>query len=259
MGYAILHQAGGGGILSEDVTAARENVLQGKTTITNDSGDEVAGGTMPNNGTVNHTLPINGSFTIAKGFHSGSGKVSQNVATKGAETFYPGTSDQVIKSGRYLQGDQTIKKVTQSNLAPSNILNETVVAINNGDKDVWKVTGTRVTPVRNTYVTAIKGFGVDQNILSAEDSYTMPRGNGVCYFGMAMVGYGSTPKCKAEFLVNEVVKWVAELTGEYSGYAYKYDWWISENNLKKNDVIKIRCTITQGTHVFCACGAHMAC
>lgn len=321
MGLAYIEGAGGGGVRSSDVTASAADILSGKTDLTAQSDDEVVQGTMPNNGTVNHSLPINGSFTIANGYHSGSGKVTQSVTTKAAATYYATTSDQTISANQYLTGAQTIKKLTQTNLSggnikpgvvvkvnngntdvfsvtgsmaskgagtyyattadqtiaanqyltgvqtikkltqtglsAANILNGTTIKINNGNADVWSVTGTRVTPVRNTYVVAIKGFGAPQNILSDEDTYTMERA-GVVYFGMATLGVSGSPKAKAELLVNNVVKKSVELDGSYSSYSYQYQVWASEN-LAKNDVVKVRVTITQGTHVFAMLGAHMAC
>ena len=183
--------------------------------------------------------------------------VASTMASKAAATYYATTADQTINANQYLTGAQTIKKLTQTGLSAANILNGTTIKINNGNADVWSVTGTRVTPVRNTYVVAIKGFGAPQNILSDEDTYTMERA-GVVYFGMATLGVSGSPKAKAEVLVNNVVKKSIELDGSYSSYSYQYQTWASEN-LAKNDVVKVRVTITQGTHVFAMLGAHMAC
>ena len=47
MADAILIQGGSGGIDSSDVTAAKADILEGKSTITSDSDDEVVQGTMP--------------------------------------------------------------------------------------------------------------------------------------------------------------------------------------------------------------------
>ena len=47
MADAILLQGGSGGLYSDDVTASKADVLEGKTTITSDSNDEVVQGTMP--------------------------------------------------------------------------------------------------------------------------------------------------------------------------------------------------------------------
>lgn len=59
---------------TSSVTAAAEDVLSGKTIVTSDG--EVVPGTMPNNGAVQRTLDSGTtSYTIAKGYHNGSGVV----------------------------------------------------------------------------------------------------------------------------------------------------------------------------------------
>ena len=50
MADAILMSGGVGGVISDDVTAKREQVLQGYTALTADSDDEVVEGTIPNRG-----------------------------------------------------------------------------------------------------------------------------------------------------------------------------------------------------------------
>ena len=47
MGEIIVNIGGGGGVSSGDVTASRLDVVQGKRTVTTDSGDEVVEGTLP--------------------------------------------------------------------------------------------------------------------------------------------------------------------------------------------------------------------
>ena len=63
------------------VTAAAGDVLTGKVYVLADG--TVTTGTMPNNGAVNKTLDVTTiSYTIPKGHHSGSGKVSIVLETK---------------------------------------------------------------------------------------------------------------------------------------------------------------------------------
>lgn len=82
------------------------------------------GGTMPENGPLNYSLPINGSFTIPSG-HTSGGTVNQNVPTKSAQTYTPSASTQTIASGQYLTGAQTISAVT---FDPSKVLSDTTIA-----------------------------------------------------------------------------------------------------------------------------------
>lgn len=86
MGEVLMHPMGGG-IGSDDVTAAKAQVLIGYNTITKDSDDEVVPGTMPNNGAWSASTSGNGSVTIPEGYHNGNGTVS------GAASYNQGVSD----------------------------------------------------------------------------------------------------------------------------------------------------------------------
>lgn len=61
------------------ITAAAEDILAGKKSV-DATGAEITG-TMTNNGAWTSTKTSNGSVTIPKGYHNGSGKVSVNVST----------------------------------------------------------------------------------------------------------------------------------------------------------------------------------
>jgi hypothetical protein len=111
------------GVDVSDATATVDKVLDSETFYAGD--DEIKTGTMANRGTVNHTLGINGSFTIQEGFHSGSGQVTQNVATKGAQTFTPGTTNQTIAANQWLTGTQTI--LGDADLVSNNIRQNTTI------------------------------------------------------------------------------------------------------------------------------------
>ena len=103
----------GAGTASSDATASKADVLEGKKTVTSDSNDEIAEGTMPNNGAVNHELPVNGSYIIPKGYHNGSGKVTQSIPTQGGKTVTPtGSTQTVVPGGRYVTEDIKVAGVS---------------------------------------------------------------------------------------------------------------------------------------------------
>lgn len=120
---------------SSDATAAANQILSGQTAYV--GGSKITG-TMPNRGATNYTLPINGSYTIPSGYHNGSGVVSQSIATQGAQTITPGTSDQTISAGQYLSGTQTI--AGDPDLKASNILS---------GKNIFGVSGSLIAGARH--------------------------------------------------------------------------------------------------------------
>lgn len=119
MGTGRVWMPGGGGGADLDViTAAAPDVLTGKVTV--DKEGEPLTGTMPNRGAVSQSLGINGTYTIPAGYHNGSGKVTQSIATMGAQTVAPGNSAKTVStSGKYMTGNVVVSAV--SNLIASNI------------------------------------------------------------------------------------------------------------------------------------------
>ncbi len=81
MSEVLIPIGGGGGTSSDDVTAARKNILRGKTAITSDSDDEIVEGTMPDQGAKTAELACGESYTIPEGYHNGSGKVTAKSLT----------------------------------------------------------------------------------------------------------------------------------------------------------------------------------
>lgn len=77
MAECLLLKAGGGGVDCDAATAARGDVLSGKTFGGKDN-DELQTGTMVNNGAKTASLNCGGSYTIPAGYHNGSGKVIAN-------------------------------------------------------------------------------------------------------------------------------------------------------------------------------------
>ena len=116
-GASIFGVAGKASVVdTADATAVAGEILIGDSAYVNGS---KINGSMPNNGAVNQSLAINGTYTIPTGYHNGSGKVTQALTTKTAATITPGTTDQTIAAGQYLSGAQTIKG--DANLVSANI------------------------------------------------------------------------------------------------------------------------------------------
>ena len=115
---------GGGGADLDVVTAGRPDVLTGKVIVDKDG--EPLTGTMPDRGAISTSLGINGNYTIPEGYHNGSGKVTQSIATMGGQTINPNASQQTVSSsGKYMTGNVVVNAV--SNLAAANIKKGTVV------------------------------------------------------------------------------------------------------------------------------------
>lgn len=97
--------------------AAASQILSGQSAWVN--GSKITG-TMPNRGTVNQGLSINGSYTIPSGYHSGSGKVTQSIPVQGGSTTTPSTSNKtIVAANRYVNGNIIV--AGNSNLTAANI------------------------------------------------------------------------------------------------------------------------------------------
>lgn len=104
------------------------------------SGTGATVSTGTNTLTLSKTVSVTPSVTAAgyvSGGTAGNSSVSltANVTTQAAQTIHPSTSDQMIASGRYLTGNQTIKAVTVSGLSASNVLSGTTVKIGDSTDD----------------------------------------------------------------------------------------------------------------------------
>lgn len=124
---------------TSSVTAGAADVLANKIVVSAD-GESIAG-TMPNNGAVTKTLDTTTtSYTIAKGYHSGTGKVSISLETKAAT---PSKSNQTIKptSGKVLS--QVVIEAIPSDYITTNDANATAANILN-DKIAY-VKGEKIT------------------------------------------------------------------------------------------------------------------
>lgn len=107
--------------------------------FSNDS-DTGLTGMMPDNGAVNQLLAINGTYTIPSGYHNGSGKVTQSIATKAEATITPSTVNKIISANQYLTGDQTI--LGDSDLIESNIVSTANIFGIQGTANIQSLGGT---------------------------------------------------------------------------------------------------------------------
>lgn len=122
-------------------TATPAQVLAG-VPFSNENDTDLVG-TMTNWGAVSQSLPINGSYTIPEGYHNGSGKVTQSILTKAAQTYTPSQSTQIILAGQYLSGNQTI--VGDADLVSANIKAGKNIFGVAGDSNVVDTSGDTVT------------------------------------------------------------------------------------------------------------------
>ncbi len=143
MAKAVIMGGGGGGASSDELTAARGDVLKGKTAVTSDSSDEpVEGtleltgdaadshvlsgktyynkdpktrraGTMPNRGAVAQELAAGGSYTVPEGYHNGGGKVT--AKSLASQTGGATAADGDVLSGRTYWKDGVKRTGTMAN------------------------------------------------------------------------------------------------------------------------------------------------
>lgn len=84
-------------------TAYAEVIVEGYYAWAN--GKKVEG-KMPNNNPEEIILPINGTYVIPNGYHTGTGKIIQNIQSKPGMTIAPSKEDQVINTKGYaMEGD----------------------------------------------------------------------------------------------------------------------------------------------------------
>lgn len=99
-------------------------------------------GSMANNGAKVTTIGANGSWVIPSGYHNGSGKVSQNLTTKGAATHRAtGSAFTAVAAGTYCSGAQTVGAITH-NLSAANIKNGAVISISSNGTLLASMKGT---------------------------------------------------------------------------------------------------------------------
>ena len=147
------------------VTATAADVLGNKVFVTADG--TVTAGAMPNNGAVSATLSTTStSYTVPKGYHSGSGKVSivneekSVTPTKSAQTITP-TTGKVLSKVSVAAIPAAYITTTDANAVAADILDDKTAYVGGS-----KVTGTM--PNIGTVSTTIDGL--------TTTSYTIAKG-----------------------------------------------------------------------------------
>lgn len=95
MGVINIPGGGGAGILSEELGATEEFVLNGLKYVGLDTDDDVGVGAMPNIGAQSAALNCGGSVTISKGYHDGTGKITANSLA--SQTDATGSAARILK------------------------------------------------------------------------------------------------------------------------------------------------------------------
>lgn len=119
----VTNIGGGGGIGSDEVSATKDNVLNGKTFVGADTKDEIGTGSMADNGTTgNQKLNAGSSFVVKKGYHSQDFLVeayslaSQTPGTAVANELVSGKTAWV--NGSMVTGSMTVQSILSFSCAP---------------------------------------------------------------------------------------------------------------------------------------------
>lgn len=126
------------------INLSADNIKKGVTvSVQNGNGDvfSVEG---------NYSTPSSGQSPVTadkmlsdySGFVNGGAEVKGNIASQAGGTFYATQSDQtIVMAGKYCSDNVYVKKLTQTNLAPANILRGKTISVNNGNVNVFSEAG----------------------------------------------------------------------------------------------------------------------
>lgn len=103
------HDGTGTVSVNSTATALSEELVNGKTAWVN--GEQITG-SLPVIPDEQITLPINGTYTIPKGYHLGGGTVTQNITSQEGITVTPSKDPQILNvNGKVMTGDITVSGV----------------------------------------------------------------------------------------------------------------------------------------------------
>ena len=187
------------------VTAGAGDVLTGKVYVTSDG--TVTTGTMVNNGAVSKTLDVTTiTYTIPKGYHSGSGKVTITLEeksvtpTKSAQTITP-TSGKVLSKVTVAAIPAEYQDVTNVDAGAADVL---------AGKTIVDATGKEIEGT-------MTNNGAKTSELSAGGSYTIPAGyhNGQGKITAKSLASQTAATAEAKEILNGETAWVggSKVTG----------------------------------------------
>ncbi|MBM7698693.1 cell envelope integrity protein TolA [Kurthia huakuii] len=215
-----------GGVNTGDATALSNDILSGKTAYVD--GQKVTG-TMANRGGITEYIAPNDTITIPEGYHNGSGKVVQQVNTKGAETFIPKTVDQQILVGQLLVGTQTIKG--DANLVGANIVS---------GKSIFGVNGSAektIKPMSNTLLNIVGDVNSSYKLSSIDSDsnyYFLKNGDPFTGTGFVFEKYSYNGNLLSSYSLKLTTQYGKLLGYTKHGYCYidNSNYFIIENSNK---------------------------
>lgn len=103
------HDGTGTVSVNSTATALPEELVNGKTAWVN--GEQITG-SLPVIANEQIMLPINGTYTIPKGYHLGGGTITQNITSQEGITVTPSKDPQILNvNGKVMTGDITVSGV----------------------------------------------------------------------------------------------------------------------------------------------------
>lgn len=212
------------------ITAAAEDILAGKKSV-DATGAEITG-TMTNNGAWTSTKTSNGSVTIPKGYHNGSGKVSVNVSTS--------TSAGALDTPS-INFDTTNGKFT----ATSKVKTSGYISTSEAKSASYTITrylGGEYTPTKASRTVSLTGQYCTGNVVIKGDNNLVPENikSGVSIFGVE--GTLKTGATAISITTNR--SWNSTLDSSYDYHRIAY-FSIAMSNVK---YVMCMATSTSGTY-----------